>query len=135
MLNSFSLLCVQCRKCKLVKILANGEFAMRDAQIPLSDRAFFVWLRCHVYWFQLIQYTLQLYDKLEDSSPAIKDLHERASQDSGVGIVEALKDFKKAHFDKAFHQWKGRMRATLDPEDQPHLPCTARRLLYRYLKA
>lgn len=131
MLKIFSLLCLHCRKCKLIDILANGEFAMRNAQIPLSDTKFFVWLRCHVYWFQLIQYTLQLYNKLEDSSPAIKDLHERASQDSGMSIVEALQDYKKTHFDKAFHQWKGQMQATLDPEQQPHLPCTARRVLYR----
>ena len=91
-----------------------------------------MWLRCHVYWYQLTEYTIQLCDKMEASSPHIKELHDKATDEGGSSIVEALKEFRAQHFDKAFNAWKGRMRATLDPKQQPHLPCTARRLFYRY---
>ena len=88
---------------------------MKEKNIPLSDAKFFVWLWSHVYWFQLTQYTLQLYHKLEERSPTIKDLHDRATQDQGISLVEALKEYRKLHFEKAFNLWKGRMRATFDP--------------------
>ena len=116
----------------MVDIIAKGEIAMKEENIPLSDAKFFVWLRSHVYWIQLTQYTLDLYHKLEESSPSIKDSHDRATQDQGISLVEALKEYRKLHFEKAFNLCKGRMRATFDPEQQPHLPCTARRLFYRY---
>lgn len=120
------------RKCKLVDILACGHVAMRETQIPTSDRGFFPWIHRHVYWIQLMEYTKKIYNKLEEHSPAVITMHQRVALNSGMSIEDALKEYKKVHFEKAFHKWKGRMRATLDPETQPHLPCTARRLLYRY---
>ena len=37
-------------------------------------------------------------------------------------------DSKKS---KAFGRWKTQIKATLDPQEQPHYGCTVRRFLYR----
>lgn len=118
---------------RILRILAGGDEAMKQSSIPTSDRGFFLWLHRHVYWYQLIQCTLELYVKIESSNEKYKQMHNTVVEFGARSLENTLKAWREEHFEKAFWDWKGAMRATLDAQTQPHLLCTSRRLFYRYL--
>ena len=74
---------------------------------------------------------LNLAKKLESENTTVGALHEQAKLDWGLSIEEVLDGFRREHSKKAFGRWKTQIKATLDPQEQPHYGCTVRRLLYR----
>lgn len=75
---------------------------------------------------------LDIQTRLERENDHFRELHEQASARGSFTLETALQRFRQRHFSHAFSQWKGSMHATLDGRDQPHLPCMARRLFYRW---
>lgn len=104
---------------------------MKRENIPTSDRGFITWMHRHVYWYQLIQYTLEIAHGIESQNQEYLKAHAHVTELAGHSLKQTLNAWRDEHFEKAFSTWRSGMRATLDAHLQPYLPCTARRLFYR----